>query len=128
MLKIFLVEDSVLVRRRIAALIGRIEGVKIVGEAEESRAALAGIAASAADVVIVDLRLTDGSGLDVLARLARSSRPIVTIVLTNYSSAAFRSAYLSTGANYFFDKTSEFALARDTIERIARAHLASTME
>jgi two-component system, NarL family, response regulator DevR len=127
-LKIFLVDDSPLVRRRIAALIGAIEGAKIVGEAEDASDALSGIAATDADVVIVDLRLTGGSGLDVLAGLARSGRPVITIVLTNYSSAAIREACLSAGANYFFDKTSEFNLARDVIERITRTRPASTAD
>ncbi|MDB5783902.1 MAG: response regulator [Caballeronia mineralivorans] len=128
MLKIFLVEDSPLVRRRIAALIGAIKGVEIVGEAEDASDALSGIAAGEADVVIVDLRLTGGSGLDVLAGLAQSSRPVITIVLTNYSSAVIREACLAAGANYFFDKTSEFNLARDVIERIARARPATTTD
>jgi two-component system response regulator DevR len=128
MLKIFLVDDSPLVRHRLAALVAAIEGVEIVGEAEDAGDALSGIAATEADVVIVDLRLTGGSGLDVLAGLSRSSRPVVTIVLTNYSSAAIREACLLAGANYFFDKTSEFNLARDAIARIARARPASTSD
>jgi two-component system, NarL family, response regulator DevR len=79
MLKIFLVDDSPLVRQRIAALIGAIKGVEIIGEAEDANDALSGIAAREADVVIVDLRLTGSSGLDVLAGLAQSSRPVITI-------------------------------------------------
>ena len=125
MLKIFLVEDSPLVRQRIAALIGAIKGVEIVGEAEDASDALSGIAATDADVVILDLRLTRGSGSDVLAGLARSRQPVITIVLTNYSSAMVREACLSAGANYFFDKLSEFDLARDVIESIAHARAAS---
>jgi len=126
MLKIFLVDDSPLVRQRIAALVGAIQAVEIVGEAEEASDALSGIAATNADVVVVDLRLTGGSGMDVLAGLAQSSRPVITIVLTNYSSAAIREACLSAGANYFFDKTSEFNLARDVIKSIAASRAAST--
>jgi two-component system response regulator DevR len=125
MLKIFLVEDSPLVRRRIAALIGAIKGVEIVGEAEDAGDALSGIAATDADVVILDLRLTRGGGSDVLAGLARSRQPVITIVLTNYSSAMVREACLSAGANYFFDKLSEFDLARNVIESIAYARAAS---
>ncbi|SOE91903.1 Response regulator receiver domain-containing protein [Burkholderia sp. D7] len=127
-LKIFLVDDSPLVRQRIAALIGAIKGVEIVGEAEDAGDALSGIAATDADVVIVDLRLTGGSGLDVLAGLAQSSRLVITIVLTNYSSAVICKTCLSAGANYFFDKTSEFNLARDAIERISLAHPATTTD
>ena len=128
MLKIFLVDDSPLVRQRIVALIGAINGVEIVGEAEDASNALSSIAVTDADVVIVDLRLIGGSGLDVLAGLAQSSRPVITIVLTNYSSAVIRETCLLAGANYFFDKTSEFNLARDVIERIARARPASTTD
>lgn len=128
MLKIFLVDDSPLVRQRIAALIGAIKGVEIVGEADDAGNALSGIAATDADVVIVDLRLTGGSGLDVLTGLAQSSRPVITIVLTNYSSEVIRETCLSAGADYFFDKTSEFNLARDVVVRIARARPASTAD
>ena len=84
MLRIFLVEDSALVRKGIASLIGTIEGAEIVGEAEEPHAALADIAAKHADIVIVDLRLTGGSGLEVISGLVRNSRPVITMVLTNY--------------------------------------------
>lgn len=71
MLKIFLVDDSPLVRQRIAALIGVIKGVEIVGEAEDASDALSGIAATHADVVIVDLRLTGGSGSAWRGRCAK---------------------------------------------------------
>src|ERR1700730_9006796 len=125
MLKIFLVEDSPLVRQRIAALIGAIKGVEIVGEAEDASDALSGIAATDADVVILDLRLTRGSGSDVLAGLARSRQPVITIVLTNYSSAMVREACLSAGANYFFDKLSALALARKMIGSTARPSAAA---
>jgi two-component system response regulator DevR len=126
MLKIFLVEDSAPVRKRMAVLFGSIEGAAIAGEAEEPEGALAGIAASHADVVIIDLRLTDSSGLDVLAALTQRDRSVITMVLTNHSGASFRQACMAAGAGYFFDKTGEFGLARNTIEQIARERLAGT--
>ena len=103
-------------------------GVEIVGEAEDAGDALSGIAAREADVVIVDLRLTGGSGLDVLAGLERSSRPVITIVLTNYSSVVIRESLPSGRSKLLFDKTSEFNLAQDVIERIARARPAATTD
>ncbi|AJZ56715.1 response regulator [Paraburkholderia fungorum] len=128
MLKIFLVDDSTLVRQRMATLLGLLKGVEIVGEAEGANAAVEGVAATHADVAVVDLRLTEGSGLDVLAGLAQSNQRTITIMLTNHSGASFRKACLSAGAHYFFDKTSEFHLARDAIERLARERLAETTE
>ncbi|MFM0669830.1 response regulator [Paraburkholderia sediminicola] len=118
-LRVFLVEDTIPIRRRMAARFGAIDGVEIVGEAEESDAALAGIDATRTDVVVVDFRLTGGTGMELLQSLARGTSTVITIVLTNHSSAAFRQACRTAGAQYFFDKTSEFDLACNTIKRIA---------
>lgn len=121
-LKVFLVEDSASLRRRIAALLHTIAGVRVVGEAEEIPAALRGIAACRPDVVITDLRLPGASGLDLLHALARRGPPIVMVVLTNQSSQPFREACLAAGAHYFFDKTNEIDKARKAIKRLAEAH------
>jgi two-component system response regulator DevR len=118
-LKIFLVEDSLVVRRWLSALIQTLEGVEIVGEAEDANSALTGIADSKADVAVVDLHLSGSSGMDVLTALARDGRSVITIVLTNHSTAQVRKACLRAGAKYFFDKTSEFQLALDIIRGIA---------
>jgi two-component system response regulator DevR len=123
-LRVFLVEDTIPIRQRMAARFGAIDGVEIVGEAEESDAALAGIDATGTDVVVADFRLTGGTGMELLQSIARSTSPVITIVLTNHSSAAFRQACLAVGAQYFFDKTSEFDLACNTIKRIAHEHSA----
>jgi two-component system response regulator DevR len=127
-LRIFLVEDAIPIRQRMAARFGAIDGVEIVGEAEEPGAALAGIETTGADVAVVDLRLTGGTGMELLQSLARSMLPAITIVLTNHSSAWFRQACLAAGAQYFFDKTSEFDLACSTITRIAHEHRARGLD
>jgi two-component system response regulator DevR len=127
-LKVFLVEDSLLVRERLAALIATISGVEIVGEAGDADTALSGLVTRNADVAVVDLQLGETSGMDVLAALARLDRRVVSIVLTNHSTKSVRDACLDLGADYFFDKTGEFKLALDTIEQIARSHASGTSE
>ncbi|WP_168787745.1 response regulator [Paraburkholderia aromaticivorans] len=123
-LRVFLVEDTIPIRQRMVARFVAIDGVEIVGQAEEPGAALAGIVAFEADVVVMDFRLTGGTGMELLQSIAQSMSPVITIVLTNHSSAWFRQACLAAGAQYFFDKTSEFDLACDTITRIAHARCA----
>lgn len=120
-LKVFVVEDSVLLRKRLAERIQPPVGAGlIVGEAEDVETALRGIAATEPDAVIVDLRLTDSHGIDLLHALRNRTDSIVTIVLTNYASAVFREASTAAGADYFFDKTTEFDLAMETIAQLAR--------
>ncbi len=120
MLKVFLVDDSSLVRRRLAALIGALADVTIVGEAEDPDAALRDIRMSGADIAIVDLHLAGGNGMTVVESLARGTPPVFTMVLTNHSGPAFRTACYDAGADCFFDKTCEHELARETIMRLAK--------
>ncbi|MDT8841102.1 response regulator [Paraburkholderia fungorum] len=121
-LRVFLVDDAVSVLRRLTELFGTLDGVKIVGEAEEPHAAFAGIETAAADLVVTELHLSGGTGLELLALIRQSFPHVIVMVLTNHSGAWFRRACLSGGAHYFFDKTSEFDLARSTIQRIANEH------
>ncbi|KVV51530.1 two-component system response regulator [Burkholderia territorii] len=120
-LRVFLVDHAIAVRQRIALLVGAIRGVVVVGEAEDGEDALTHIRGSQADVVIVDLRLADGSGLDLIGMLSKAVPRIVTIVLTNHSAPAFREACATAGADYFFDKTAEFDAACHVIESLVRA-------
>ena len=65
-LTVFLVEDSLAIRARLAETIRSIDGTRLVGEAGTVGAAIAGIRSSHPGAVILDLQLEDGSGLDVL--------------------------------------------------------------
>ncbi|MEC5406841.1 response regulator [Paraburkholderia sp. MPAMCS5] len=126
-LRVFLVDDALFVRRRLAALFGALDGVRIVGEAEESAAAFAGIETSAAGLVVTELHLSGGTGMELLALLAQRLPHVIVMVLTNRCGAGFRRACLTSGAHYFFDKTREFELARSTVQRIASEHRARAL-
>ncbi|MEX3916326.1 response regulator transcription factor [Paraburkholderia sp. BR10872] len=119
-LHVFLVEDATAVRRKIAEALSAIPDVTVIGEAEDAASALTGIAQSGADVAVVDLRLASGSGIELLTLLGREQPLVVTVVLTNHSGAPFRAACQRAGADYFFDKTSEFEAACEAIEALAR--------
>jgi len=119
-LRVFVVDESTLVRDRLTMHIGPDGAASIVGEAEDVETALRGIDDTGAEAVILDLRLIDSNGMDLLHALRDRTDPIVTIVLTNYASPVFREASVVAGADYFFDKTTEFDLAMETIARLAR--------
>ncbi|MFL9965490.1 response regulator [Paraburkholderia sediminicola] len=105
-----------------ATLFGALDSVEIVGEAEEPLAALAGIETRMADLVVTEWQLSDGTGMELLALLAQRMPHLIVMVLTNHSGAWFRRACLTGGAHHFFDKTGEFDLALQTIQRIASEH------
>ena len=119
-LRVFVVDESTMVRERLAQHIGPQGNACIVGEAEDVETALQGIEQTNDEAIILDLRLIDSNGMDLLHALRSRTDDIVTIVLTNYASPVFREASIVAGADYFFDKTTEFDLAMETIARLAR--------
>lgn len=106
-MKIFLVENSLLVRDRLRPLLQALSGVEIVGEAASAKEALDGIAAAGADAVVLDLHLDGSSGFDVLRALQKSAPRVVVYVLTSFASEAYRRAAERLGARGFFDKSGE---------------------
>jgi len=106
--RVFVVEDAPHVRKRLVALLRTVGGVDVVGESDSVRGAIDGVLDSHADTVLLDLQLTDGSGLDVLAAIKPRCPALHVIVLSNFTSAQHRQATLKAGADFFLDKSQEF--------------------
>lgn len=67
LLKVLVVDDEPLARERLARILGRIDGVAWVGEAENARVALARMAALLPDVVLLDIEMPGMDGLELAA-------------------------------------------------------------
>ena len=106
-IKVFLADDSALIRTRVAAMLGA-PAMTIVGQAETPEASISGILATLPDVVVLDVQLEGGSGLQVLRAIRLAEPDIAFIVFSNNSGPAYRERYLREGAARFLDKTSEF--------------------
>jgi DNA-binding NarL/FixJ family response regulator len=106
--KVFVVEDSALVRERLVEMIREVDGVDIVGEADSYGTAVAGIMSTHPDVAILDISLAEGNGIDVLAHVKPRLPGLRGIVLTNYNSPQHLKASADAGAEYFLDKSVDF--------------------
>jgi CRP/FNR family transcriptional regulator len=113
--RVFIVEDSASIRERLAGLLGDMEGVSIAGEADTPRAAVEGILRSRPDLVVLDIHLTGGSGIDVLRKVHPEAPATVFAVLTNHPNPQYRRACMEAGASHFLDKTTEFTKLREVI-------------
>lgn len=120
MQKVFIVEDSDLLRERLERLITALPGTRVVGHADSAGEALAAIARERPDVVLLDLCLRESSGFDVLRALHEREPGIDVYMLSNFASEPYRRHAERLGARDFFDKSSEFERVRDVIA--ARAH------
>jgi DNA-binding NarL/FixJ family response regulator len=112
--RVFLADDSVAIRNRIAGLL---EGsaLEIVGEAASPQACIDGILATHPDVVVLDVQLKGGQGLDVLREVRGTDPAIAFVVFSNNASLAYRKRYLAAGAIRFLDKSAEFEQLADAI-------------
>ena len=107
-IKVFIVDDSPIVREHLVTMFEELAGFKIVGLAGSVTEAISTIGELQPDVVILDLRMPDGSGLDVLHKIKQDGLESMVIILTNYTFAGYRQKCLDAGAAYFLDKSTEF--------------------
>lgn len=108
--RVFIVEDSALIRRRIIDNVESMGGFDVVGFAETEEEATAAISRLRPDVVVTDIRLREGNGIDVVRHVraeALSPQPKI-FVLTNFAYPEYQAQCSLAGADAFFDKSSEY--------------------
>ena len=120
-LRVVIVEDSAIIRARLAETLAEIPNVEIVGHANTEYDALALLRGSAWDAAVLDLQLKQGTGLGVLKTLGEGTRPAHAkiIVFTNYAFPQYRNRSMLLGADYFFDKAREFHRVREVVANLA---------
>lgn len=107
-IKIFIADDSLIVREHLVTMLDELAGVEIVGQAASVTEAIDAIRRLQPDVVILDIRMPGGSGIDVLQTIKQEEATPVVIILTNYPYAGYRQKCLQAGADFFLDKSTEF--------------------
>jgi DNA-binding LytR/AlgR family response regulator len=114
--RVLIVDDEPVARRRLSRMLGEIPGVEVAGEAANGEEALEGISTLRPDLVLLDIRMP---GLDGLA-LARSSASLPPIVFTTAYDAHAVEAWETCAVDYLLKP-----IKRDRLERaLARARLA----
>ena len=120
MQKVFLVEDSAPIRERLTRLLETVPGAQVVGQAADVEDAIGAILAVRPDLVLLDLRLEDGSGFDVLRAVHHAEPRIDFYMLSNFASEPYRRQAERLGACGFFDKTQDFDRLRERVaQRVA---------
>jgi DNA-binding NarL/FixJ family response regulator len=106
-LKVFLADDSAAIRERVAAILAAGK-ITIVGQAETPQGSIDGILSAHPDVVVLDVQLEGGTGLEVLRAVREADPQIAFVVFSNNSASAYRKRYIGAGATQFLDKSTEF--------------------
>jgi DNA-binding NarL/FixJ family response regulator len=117
-IKVFIADDSLVVRERLVTILDELAGVEIVGQAENVAETISAIRNLQPDVVILDICMSDGNGIDVLRQIKQDGVGPVVIILTNYPYPGYRQKCLQAGADFFLDKSAEFDQIPALIERL----------
>ena len=83
--------------------------MSVVGLAHTVPEAIASAEEKKPGAILLDISMPGGgSGMDVMLAAKKMTPAPTIIVLTNYSSRAYREKFLAAGADYFFDKSTDF--------------------
>jgi two-component system response regulator DevR len=117
-LAVFLLDDHEVVRTGLRALLEASDDIRVVGEAGTVADALARIPAAKPDVAILDVRLPDGSGVEVCREIRSSDPEIACVMLTSYADdEALIASIMAGAAGYVLKQVGSL----DLLETIRRA-------
>ncbi len=119
-LRILIADDSAVVRDRLGHMVSQVASVGIVHQARDVAGTLAALRDEVLDLLILDIQMPGGSGLDVL-RVAKQNSPApIVIMLTDYPYPQYKEKCLELGADHFFSKSTNSTVLLTLIENLAR--------
>jgi DNA-binding NarL/FixJ family response regulator len=121
-IRVLLVEDHEIVRRALRELLSLGGEIDVVGEARTAMDALSEAIRLEPGVVLLDLRLPDGSGIDVCSRIRESVPEAQVLILTSHDDATARDAAVTAGAAGYLLKDLDPSGLRQAILDIADGH------
>ena len=119
-MKILLVDDHAVVRHGLRALLERRKGFEIAGEAGSMAEAIEQADLTDPDLVIMDVRLGDGSGVEACREIRSRNPKVKVIMLTSYSDDKALFDSIMAGANGYLLKQVDSVSLVSSIERVGR--------
>ncbi|WP_405583714.1 response regulator [Streptomyces sp. NBC_01190] len=119
-IRVLLADDHPVVRQGLAAMLGAEADLEVVGEASSGPQAEALSAALAPDIVLMDLRMPDGGGVESIERMTAAGLPCRVIVLTTYETDGDILRAVEAGAAGYLLKDVARAELADAIRAAAR--------
>ena len=120
-MKILIADESQLVCARYVTLFAEQKEIEIVGYATTVGDTLSSIESLRPSALILDTRMSAGKGLDMLRSIKKRDHAPVVVVITYDPYPQYRKACLDAGADYLFDKATEFARVNDVLRQLTGA-------
>src|ERR1051325_7242073 len=122
-IRVLIADDHALVRAGIRALVEKIEGVVVVGEAGKGKEALQLLKALKPNLILLDITMPEGSGFEVLDQVTKNFPEIRVIVLTVHEAEEYATRALSEGATGFLPKSAASTELEQAIRTVNRGEV-----
>ncbi len=117
-MKLFIADDSEMLQKRLIQFLSDIKNLQIVGTATNSLDALERIEILEPEMLITDIRMPGGGGLELAENIKNVYPNIILIIYTNYRYPQYYSRFNKIGVKYFFDKTQQSEDLYHQVERL----------
>ena len=121
-IRLLIIDDRDTVRQALEERLGHAPEIELVGSAGSTAEGLQAVRALSPDVVLLEIKLADGSGLDTCRRILQASPSARVVVLTSYVDEAERQAAFQAGAASYVLKDIDSQLLIRAIESIHCNH------
>lgn len=119
-MKVFIVDDSRAFRKELINLLSKLKEAKIVGQAKDSGEAMEAIRKLKPDAVILGIPIPGGNGIRLVKNIKKNKLAPIVIILTHYPYRQYREKYMDAGADFFFDKSTEFEKVIDVLKKVTQ--------
>ena len=119
MIHVIVVDDQMLVRQGIRSLLALTEDIRVVAEAADGEEGLRVVQATAADVVLLDVRMPKKTGIEMLEALAQGSVKTPALILTTFDDDAVVFEGVRLGARGFLLKDVSLEQLSEAIRVVA---------
>lgn len=119
-MKILLVDDHEIVRRGIRGLLEGQEGFTVVGEAASAAEAVRRTGFDSPDLVIMDVRLPDGSGVEACRDIRSGFPDVKVLMLTSYADEEALMSAILAGASGYLLKRIDSAELIESVRKVGR--------
>ena len=117
-MRLFIADNSDLLCKRLVEMLSNIEGIEIVGQANDAPDAVKAIKRLRPDVVILGIWMPRGNGIIALQRIKRDEYPPKVIMFSDYPYPQYRDKCMDAGADFFFSKSTEFDKVTNVLKQL----------
>jgi len=122
-IRLVLVDDHPVIRQGLIAILGAFDEVSVAGEASSGRDAVQVCAQLRPDVVLMDISMPDGNGIEAIAELRRAAPDCKALALSMHDNHSYVKQALRAGAHGYMLKDSS---PRELVRAICGVHRGET--